>query len=320
MVEFGSMSLKIARMKSRRVVQHDWDRYLSMSMGLLITALCLPTSALAQVTASRDSASTPAGLHPDLHVWREAGLSVLGGGLLLSGYLAPITFRDVPAQGFDPVEIDWSLDRRVIGDHSPGVSVYSDWTRNAAIIFPLVLTATTSPRDARWSGLGRTAVVHAETLLISQGLSLLGKKVLGRARPYAYLPATVRPNESSYDVSRERTFRSMPSGHSLSAWAGATMGMTEYLLSRPEASWLARAGVGFLGGALAGATSSLRVEAGQHFPSDVVAGAGLGIVVGVTIPLLHRGARSGPSSRAWLQMTGGALLGTLLGSVAVQEF
>jgi membrane-associated phospholipid phosphatase len=89
--------------------------------------------------------------------------------------------------------------------------------------------------------------------------------------------------------------------------------MTEYLLRHPEAGWVSRAAVGLVGGALAGATSTLRVEAGQHFPTDVVVGAGIGIAAGVVVPLVHRGRRGMPSTRAWLQTTGGAVAGTVLG-------
>ncbi|MBI4542902.1 MAG: phosphatase PAP2 family protein, partial [Gemmatimonadetes bacterium] len=36
------------------------------------------------------------------------------------------------------------------------------------------------------------------------------------------------------------------------------------------------------------ATSALRVVAGRHFPTDVVAGAVLGTLVGWTLPQVHR--------------------------------
>lgn len=288
-------------------------------LALAVLALAVSGPIQAQTVARSDSASSVA-TRPDLHGWREAGLSVLGTGLLLSGQYAHVRFRDVPADGYDPLQIDWSLDRGAVGDLHPGASNVSNWTRNAAIAFPFAVSLATSPGGARTSGLARTAVVHAETMLISQGLTLLGKKLLGRARPYAYVPALARPDGSSYDVTGNHTFVSMPSGHASSAWTGAAMGLTEYMLNRPEAAWWERAAVGFAGGALAGATSALRVEAGQHFPSDVLAGAGIGVAVGVSVPLLHRGNRSIPSLGSWLEMTGGVLVGALLGTLAAESF
>jgi len=289
--------------------------------GFALAFLSLAVSApiQAQAVARSDSVSSVAA-HPSLHGWREAGLSVLGTGLLLSGHFTDVRYRAVPAAGYDPLRIDWSLDRGEVGDLHPGASTLSNWTRNAAIAFPLAVSLATSPGGARTSGLARTAVVDGEAMLISGGLIMLGKKLLGRARPYAYVPALARPAGSSYDVTQERTFVSMPSGHSSTAWTGAAMGLTEYMLNRPEAAWWERAAVGFAGGALAGTTSALRVEAGQHFPSDVLAGAGIGIAVGVTLPLLHRGDRRIPSLKSWLQMTGGVLVGSFLGTLAAERF
>jgi len=257
---------------------------------------------------------------PSLHGWREAGLSALGTSLLLYGGLADVRFREIPAKGLDPLGIDFGLDRGAVGDLHPGASDVSDWTRNVAMAFPFAVSLATSPGGSRTSGLGRTTVVYAEAVLISQGLTVLGKKMLGRARPYAYVPALARPDGSSYDVTQSRTFVSMPSGHSSSAWTGAAMGMTEYMLNRPEAPWWERAAVGFAGGALAGSTSALRVEAGQHFPSDVLAGAGIGMAVGVTLPLLHRGDRSIPAAKSWLELAGGVLVGSFLGTLAAERF
>jgi len=97
------------------------------------------------------------------------------------------------------------------------------------------------------------------------------------------------------------------------------LGMTTHLLQRPQASWVERAGVGFLGGVLAGTTSALRVEAGQHFPSDVLVGAGIGIVSGVAVPLLHRGEQQ-IRTDAVLQMVGGGLAGTFLGVMLARRY
>jgi membrane-associated phospholipid phosphatase len=70
---------------------------------------------------------------------------------------------------------------------------------------------------------------------------------------------------------------------------------------------------------LAGATSALRVEAGQHFPTDVVVGAVLGISTGVAVPLFHRGEQQIRTYAVW-QMVGGGLAGTFLGVVLARRY
>jgi membrane-associated phospholipid phosphatase len=225
----------------------------------------------------------------------------------------PVDRLVVPPAGLDPRDITWAADRSVVGRSSSGSDRASNWTRNASLVFPFVLALAVAPPGARWEGLTKRGVVYAETLLVSQGATFLGKSLWDRARPFAYLAEADRPTDRSFDVGTERTFRSMPSGHASSAWTGVTMGLTEYLLSRPQASAWARIAIGFVGGGLAGATSSMRVEAGQHFPSDVLAGAGIGVATGVAVPLLHRGDRPLPSTGAWLETIGGVLAGTLAG-------
>ena len=246
-------------------------------------------------------------------------LSGVGAGLLVTGLLLPTNHVDVPPQGFDPSGIAWSVDRDIVRNHSRGADRTGDWTRDAALVLPLGLAFATGQGGERWHGFARSSLVWGETILLSQGLTWLGKSALGRARPFTYLSADERPGNLSYDVSKERAFASMPSGHSSSAWAGAVLGMTIHLLQRPQAGWMERAGVGFLGGALAGATSALRVEAGQHFPSDVIAGAGIGVLAGVAVPLLHRGDRQLPIN-AVLQMVEGGLAGTFVGVMLARRY
>lgn len=238
--------------------------------------------------------------------------------MLITGALIPVDERPIPPEGLNPSGIVWGQDRGIVGNRSPAANTASDWTRNSALVFPIVLVALINEPGNLFAGFRARSTEYVETLLMSQGPTLLGKSLIGRARPYAYLPADQRPEDGSYDVTKSGTFASMPSGHSSSAWTGAALGMTEELLSRPRASWLERVGIGLVGGGLAGATSTLRVEAGQHFPSDVIAGAGVGIVTGVGVPLLHRDGRPMPSAKAWMEMLGGAVVGTVVGVAVAQ--
>ena len=295
------------------------------AVAAMFVAGLFPIRALCQVPGGSDSVVAAAEAHSsrsarELRMGREIALLGVGTGLLAAHALVPPTSRAVPPQGFSPIEIAWRLDRDVVGNRSVSADRASDWTLKALLALPLLIAGTTSEAGARWHDFGSSTLVYAETFLISQGITRLAKSMLGRPRPYAYMPVDSRPNEFTYDVSKDRTFRSMPSGHSASAWTGAALGLIGHLLRRPDASPLERVGIGFLSGALAGATATLRVEAGQHFPSDVLVGAGIGIVTGVTLPLLHHGERSLPTSSAWSQPVGGVVAGTLFGVVVARTY
>ena len=73
--------------------------------GLTLAFLALTVSGpiQAQAVARSDSVSSVAA-HPALYGWREAGLSALGTGLLVSGHFANVRYHAVPthfAPGYD---------------------------------------------------------------------------------------------------------------------------------------------------------------------------------------------------------------------------
>jgi membrane-associated phospholipid phosphatase len=287
---------------------------------LVALAVCTavgPAAAGAQVRRT-DPATPPVAPngYPELRLKRELIVSGMGAGLLVGGFLLPNSTRTVPTEGLDPAEISLGIDRDVVGNTGIDSNTASAWTRDAAMALPFVLAFALAEPGHRWDGFGPRTAVYAETLLFSQGVTLVGKAAWERPRPFAYLPAAERPDDPNYDVTEARTFHSMPSGHSSSAWTGVGIALTEELLSRPDAHWAERFAVGFVGGGLAGATAALRLTAGQHFPTDVIAGSGIGLVTGVTIPLLHRGDRPIPPLKSWLQVLGGTAAGTVVGVIA----
>jgi len=82
----------------------------------------------------------------------------------------------------------------------------SDWTRNASLVFPVALSAALAQRGALGRRFTHHGLVYAEAMLLSQGMTWFGKATLGRARPFAYLSESTRPDHLHYDVTLERAF------------------------------------------------------------------------------------------------------------------
>ncbi len=285
-----------------------------------IALLAVPCQALAQ------SDSLARGVQPELK-WRvEAPLLGAGAALFAVGNGLTITRKVVPPEGLDPSDVAWSLDRRVTGQRSTTADNQSDHFRNAALVYPVVLAFVSQPSATRVTGTLKRTVMYVEAIGIAEGLSTLIKGAADRPRPFNYQPDSQRPDNPAYDVTADDAFRSMPSGHAVATFCATGFAITDHLISRPDAGWKERAGSALVGGFLASATASLRVEAGQHFPTDVMAGGLIGTATGVAVPLVHRyigpaAKRAAlPTGRAWKQAFLGWSLGIALGILVAKSY
>ena len=111
-----------------------------------------------------------------------------------------------------------------------------------------------------------TARLLLEAYVIVNGVGVIGKQVLGRARPY------VGNGSRDFNLIRfsgQRAFRSMPSGHSLKAFATMTVVAKRYphwWVQLPAYS-------------VAGGVAVQRIDSRNHWVSDVVLGGTIGYLV-----------------------------------------
>lgn len=218
------------------------------ALPLLLSALAAPAAA--------QQADTP----PPVTVDRVA--SVAAAGAL---FLVPHVF-DLNAGPAECAPCDRAavpvFDRWMIRPEVPGMSYASSYLLAA-------LGAITVLEPLRGPDGVRRALSAIEAVSWAAGLTELAKAVFDRNRPVLY----------TEDALAEAPFlsnqRSMPSGHTAAAFAFAA----SYWLNAAERDpWLrgavlvAAVGVG-----------ALRVASARHFPSDVVAGAGLGIAAALVV-------------------------------------
>lgn len=108
--------------------------------------------------------------------------------------------------------------------------------------------------------------------LWAEGMTEVLKAAVGRARPVLYTDGALAA------AGDRESLRSFPSGHTAVAFSLAT---TYWLARRDLAGGPGAAG--WLGFVAAAGVGVMRVAAGKHFPSDVVAGALLGTASGIIV-------------------------------------
>jgi len=103
------------------------------------------------------------------------------------------------------------------------------------------------------------------------------KVLVRRKRPVLYT------SDGAGAAANPENQRSLPSGHASLAFAAATsylvIARREHLPHRTRNTLLLYAG--------AVGVATLRVAAGEHFPTDVLAGAALGSGIGWLVPTIH---------------------------------
>jgi len=204
---------------------------------------------------------------------RELRIIGIGAGLLATG-----TIMYLKASGPDPAELDrmnvWSIERFTIDMSDRNTAEYSDVAAGGCLLLPF-LTALTS-RSSRI--IKEDMIMYFESALVTQGLIELTKSIVNRPRPYAYRAA------DGATLSRNAS-RSFISGHSAAAFQGAVFAATVFQKRNPDSPLIIP--VWAAGLTLATATAVFRVTSGNHFPSDVLAGAVVGSLIGWLIPTLH---------------------------------
>ena len=123
-------------------------------------------------------------------------------------------------------------------------------------------------------------VMYLETVLLANGIQRTVKNIVRRTPPLVYNPAAPLAEKLGRNA-RQSFF----SGHTTTAFATAVFTGEVFRHYFPDSKLKPVVWAGSLG--LATATSVLRYKAGKHYPTDLLAGAAFGSLVGWGIPKLH---------------------------------
>ena len=165
------------------------------------------------------------------------------------------------------------FDALVMNPYSKPLDKTASLLNAGLMVSPALLAINRSTEDIATLG-----VMYLETMAGAYASKEILKKVVDRPRPYTYFEGT--PEDENDDWNN-----SFPSGHTTMAFASA--GFVSYVFSRyyPDSKW--KAPIIAASYSLAATTAVLRIMSGNHFMTDVLAGALLGTLWGIGIPMLH---------------------------------
>ncbi|MEM7104712.1 MAG: phosphatase PAP2 family protein [Bacteroidota bacterium] len=192
-----------------------------------------------------------------------------------------------------------AFDRWVINRRSQTSQVVSDYVLYTAYALPvLYLTTPSTRRD-----FGTIAVLYGETMAITAGLTLFAKVTTKRFRPLTYntdLDLTTRLNTNN----RFSFFSGHVSETAASCFFMAKV-FSDYFPDSPARPYIWTAAV-----AIPMTNAWLRMNAGKHFPTDVLAGFTIGAATGFLVPHFHKKKSKKPegNSLTIAPIPGGAFL------------
>jgi membrane-associated phospholipid phosphatase len=134
-----------------------------------------------------------------------------------------------------------------------------------------------------------------EALAVGEVIGVVLKGVIGRARPYVNID-----NPHDYQLFRgfgsNGAYRSMPSGHTIAAFAAASAVTSETSRWWPSSVWYI-APVMYGGAAAAGVS---RMYSNAHWASDVATGAAVGTMAGIMVVRWHHSHPGNVTDRFFL--------------------
>ncbi|WP_228852030.1 phosphatase PAP2 family protein [Aegicerativicinus sediminis] len=207
-------------------------------------------------------------------IWTGAALGASTYGLLLI-----INKDDLSEEKFNSLSIDDinGIDRWVAGNYSRSASSISDIPFALAFVAPMAMLFDDEINDHTGQYIG----IYLESLATTAALYSVTAGLVNRSRPYVY--SDKAPMDRRLSNNGQRSFFS---GHTAVVATSTFYTAKVFSDFNPDAKgkffvWAGAA-------ALPAAVGFLRMQAGQHFLTDVITGYTIGAAVGLLVPELHK--------------------------------
>jgi membrane-associated phospholipid phosphatase len=213
---------------------------------------------------------------------KEISILSLSSALTLTSHLLEKKISINPAEIYSLNKNDINLfDRSAVNFYSKKISLASD----VFMLFNVSLPITFIFLDEAKNDLKEIAIMYLETLTLTYGVTNLTKNIFQRFRPYAYNHSVELSEKLDPD-----TKKSFFSGHTSISFASAVFFSTVFSEISSDENAKRLVWIGSI--SLATTTGLLRYFSGKHFPTDILAGALAGSLIGYTIPYIHKSERN----------------------------
>ncbi|GAB2529347.1 phosphatase PAP2 family protein [Rufibacter soli] len=210
-----------------------------------------------------------------------AGMGLSGLGLYLMQQKSAFTPEQAEAVRKSDVN---SFDRFAAGNHSESARNVSDIMLYSSLAAPALLLFDPEIKD----NTGQVLTLYVETMAITGTLFTMASAANPRVRPLVYDKSGAVPINKKTRANSQNSFYA---GHTAAVSTISFFTAKVFHDFNPDSP--ARPFV-WAGAALVpAAVGYLRLEAGKHFLSDNLIGYGVGAVVGIVVPQLHKKADGG---------------------------
>ena len=194
-------------------------------------------------------------------------LAAAGAGLFIADlFIDPVTGAQ------QPVDEIFFPDSYALFSFNSGFDITSDVLFAASLLLPL-----TAVIGQDFNTILETGVMFTESLLLTMATKDLIKELVPRYRPYSY---------DSIPAGDDDYMNSFPSGHTSMVFAVCSFSTYVFAEMFPDSQWKLPVGIGAF--SIATATGVMRIVSGNHFITDVLAGALIGTIYGIGVPMLHQ--------------------------------
>ena len=215
-------------------------------------------------------------------IWTGAALGGTVGGFLLiqdKDDIEPDEFARIENDLAGAIDDINFIDRWAAGNNSETANNISDIPFAASFAAPFTMLFDDEINDHTWQYLG----LYLESLATTSAMYTITAGLVDRSRPYVYDDSGVTGRARRMSNNGQRSFYS---GH-VAATATATFftakAYSDFNPDSPAKFWV------WTGAAVLPASVGIfRIEAGQHFLTDVLLGYVLGAGVGILVPEMHK--------------------------------